>query len=121
MKSFCYPLSPWLFVQAGIREEDSRETAGSVLKNIEALEKESVPRKKLEQAKESLLREYSGMEDQPWAMVDFFAEQALQGQELSAEKFLRRIERLEESDIRRAAGRLRLKAVYLLGGKEGTA
>ncbi len=54
-------------------------------------------------------------------MVDFFAEQALQGQELSAEKFLRRIERLEESDIRRAAGRLRLKAVYLLGGKEGTA
>ncbi len=121
VKSFCYPLSPWLFVQAGIKEEDSRETAGSVLKNIETLEKEGVPRKKLEQAKESLLREYSGMEDQPWAMVDFFAEQALQGQELSSEKFLRRIERLDDGDIRRAAGRLRLKAIYLLGGKEGTA
>lgn len=122
VKSFCYPLSPWLFVQAGIKEEDSRETAGSVLKNIEALEKEGVPRQKLEQAKEDLLREYSGMEDQPWAMVDFFAEQALQGQELSADKFLRRIERLDAGDIRHAAGRLRLKAIYLLGGKEeGTA
>lgn len=121
VKSFCYPLSPWLFVQAGIREEDGRETAGSVLKNIETLQKEGVPPEKLEQAKEALLREYSGMEDQPWAMVDFFADQALQGWELSAEKFLRRMERVNENDVRRAAGRLRLKAIYLLGGREETA
>lgn len=121
VKSFCYPLSPWLFVQAGIREEDGRETAGSVLKNIETLQKEGIPSEKLAQAKEALLREYNGMEDQPWTMIDFFAGQALQGQELSAERFLRRIERTDEGDIRRAAGRLRLKAVYLLGGKEETA
>lgn len=121
VKSFCYPLSPWLFVQAGIREEDGRETAGSVMKNIEALQKEGVPPEKLEQAKEALLREYSGMEDQPWAMIDFFADQALQRRELSAEKFLRRIERISEEDVRRAAGRLRLKTIYLLGGREETA
>lgn len=121
IKSFCYPLSPWLFIQAGIREEDGRETAGSMLRSIEAFAQEGVQRESLEQAKKAMLREYGSMEDQPWAMIDFFAEQALRGQELSAEKFLRRIERMEEGDIRRAAGRLRLKAVYLLGGKEETA
>lgn len=121
IKSFCYPLSPWLFIQAGIREENGKETAGSMLKNIEALAQEGVPREKLEQAKEAILREYSSIEDQPWAMIDFFAEQALLGMELSTERFLRRIERMAEGDIRRAAGRLRLKAVYLLGGKGETA
>ena len=58
------------------------------------------------------------MADSPWAMVDFFAEQALQGKPLTTEKFLRQIERTGVEDIIRAANHLELKVVYLLSGKE---
>ena len=53
-------------------------------------------------------------------MVDFLAEQALQGKELTTERLLRQIERTEAADIVRAAKHLRLQTVYLLRGKERT-
>lgn len=118
VKSFRYPLSPYLFVQAGIDEKDAKETGKLVLKSIEQLKNEGVSGEKLRQAKDRIIRDYDGLSDNPWAMVDFFAEQALQGKELSTEKFLRRIERVEAEDISRAAAHLKLRAVYLLSGKE---
>ncbi|MGN0135607.1 insulinase family protein [Anaerotignum sp.] len=118
IKSYRYPLSPYLFVQAGIQETDAKETGKLVLQSLEELKKEGVSAAKLRQAKESILRDYDGLADSPWAMVDFFAEQALQGKELSTEKFLRQVERIETEDILRAANHLKLKTVYLLCGKE---
>ncbi|WP_458407417.1 EF-P 5-aminopentanol modification-associated protein YfmF [Anaerotignum sp.] len=118
VKSYLEPMSPYLFVQAGIDAEDAKETGKLVLKAIEQLKKEGVSEEKLEQAKENILRDYDGMADTPWAMVDFFAEQVLQGKELTTEKFLRSIERTDEEDIIRAANHLELKVVYLLSGKE---
>lgn len=119
IKSYRYPLSPYLFVQAGIKEEDAKETGKLILKCLEKLKKEGVSPEKLQQAKEGILRDYDGLADSPWAMVDFFAEQALQGKELSTERFLRYIEKTEAEDIIRAAHHLKLKTVYLLSGKEG--
>ena len=118
IKSFRYPLSPYLFAQAGINEADAKETGKLVLKCIEQLKGEGVSGEKLQQAKDCITRDYDSLADSPWAMVDFFAEQALQGKELSTEKFLRRIERVEAEDISRAAAHLSLRAVYLLSGKE---
>lgn len=118
VKSYLEPMCPYLFVQAGIRAEDAKETGKLVLKCIEQLKKEGVSEEKLEQAKENILRNYESMADSPWAMVDFFAEQALQGKELTTEKFLRQIEWTEAEDILRAAEHLELKVVYLLSGKE---
>lgn len=117
IKSYRYPLSPYLFVQAGIQETDAKETGKLVLKCLDELKKESVSPEKLRQAKESILRDYDGLADNPWAMVDFFAEQVLQGKELSTEKFLRQVERAEPEDILRAANHLKLKTVYLLSGE----
>lgn len=117
IKSYRYPLSPYLFVQAGIQEADAKETGKLILQCVEQLKKEEVPAEKLKQAKENILRGYDGLADNPWAMVDFFAEQSLQGKELTTEKFLRQIERVEAEDVMRAAHRLHLKMVYLLGGK----
>lgn len=117
IKSYRYPLSPYLFVQAGIQEKDAKEAGKLVLKCLDELKKEGVSAEKLRQAKESILREYDGLADSPWAMVDFFAEQALQGKELSTEHFLRQVERVEPEDIIRAANRLKLKTVYLLSGE----
>lgn len=117
IKSYRYPLSPYLFVQAGIQETDAKETGKLVLKCLDELKKESVSPEKLRQAKESILRDYDGLADNPWAMVDFFAEQVLQGKELSTEKFLRQVERAESEDILRAANHLKLKTVYLLSGE----
>ena len=118
IKSYRYPLSPYLFVQAGIEAKDGKETAKLVLKCLEELKKEGVSAEKLQQAKESILRDYDGLGDSPWAMVDFFAEQALQGKALSTEPFLGQIQRVEGEDILRAANHLQLKTVYLLSGKE---
>ncbi|MBQ9091270.1 MAG: insulinase family protein [Anaerotignum sp.] len=118
VKSYLEPMSPYLFVQAGIRAEDAKETGKLVLKSIEQLKKEGVPDEKLEQAKENILRDYDGMADSPWAMVDYFAEQVLQGNPLTTEKFLRQIERTDTEDIIRAVNHLELKVVYLLRGKE---
>ncbi|MGN1230826.1 MAG: M16 family metallopeptidase [Anaerotignum sp.] len=118
IKSYRYPLSPYLFVQAGIQEKDAKETGKLVLKCLDGLKKENVSSEKLRQAKESILRDYDSLADNPWAMVDFFAEQALQGKELSTEKFLRQMERVEPEDIMWAANHLKLKTVYLLRGKE---
>lgn len=117
IKSYRYPLSPYLFVQAGIQEKDAKETGKLVLKCVDELKKQGVSAERLRQAKESILREYDGLADNPWAMVDFFAEQALQGKELSTEKFLRQVERVEPEDISRAANHLKLKTVYLLSGE----
>ena len=118
VKSYLEPMSPYLFVQAGIKAEDGKKTGKLVLEAIEQLKKDGVSEEKLEQAKENILRNYDGLADSPWAMVDFFAEQALQGKPLTTEKFLRQIERTGVEDIIRAANHLELKVVYLLSGKE---
>lgn len=118
VKSDLEPMSPYVFVQAGIREADARDTGKQILQAVEHLKKEGVSQEKLKQAKENILRQYDGMGDSPWAMVDFFAEQVLQGKELTAEKFLRQIEGVDAEDISRAAAGLELRAVYLISGKE---
>jgi len=118
VKSYLEPMSPYLFVQAGIHEEDARKTGKLILSAIEQLKKEEVAKEKLEQAKENILRQYDGLPDNPWAMVDFFAEQVLQEKELTTEKIQRQIERTEPEDILRAARHLELQVVYLLRGKE---
>ena len=119
VKSYLEPMMPYLFIQAGIREEDAKKTGKLILQCIEEMKTEGVSAEKLQQAKENILREYDGISDSSWAMVDFLAEQALQGKPLTTEKFLRQIERTEAEDIRRAAINLDLQVVYLLGGKEG--
>ena len=118
IKSYTYPLSSYLFVQAGIREEDAKETGKLVLKCMEEWKQRPVPEEKLRQAKESIRREFAGLADAPWAMVDFFADRALQGKGLTVEAFLRRIERVDAEEIARCAAHLRLKAVYMLSGRE---
>lgn len=118
IKSYRYPLSPYLFIQAGIRAEDAKVTGKLILNCLDRMKEEGVSEEKLQQAKDNIIRDYDGLADSPWAMVDFFAEQALQGKELSTERFLRYIERTEMEDILRAAKHLKLKTVYLLSGKE---
>ncbi|WP_337758911.1 insulinase family protein, partial [Anaerotignum faecicola] len=111
IKSYRYPLSPYFFVQAGIRAEDAKRVCAELLSCFE---------EKLAHTKESLIREYTALADSPWGMVDFLAEQALQGKELTTERLLRQIERTEAADIVRAAKHFRLQTVYLLQGKERT-
>ena len=89
VKSYLEPMSPYLFVQAGIRAEDGKETGKLVLKCMEQIKKDGVSEEKLQQAKENIIRNYDGLSDSPWAMVDFFAEQVLRGKELTTERFLR--------------------------------
>ena len=119
VKSYLEPMSPYLFVQAGVRQEDAKETGKLVLNVIEQLKKEGVSEEKLEQAKENIIRNYDGLADSSWAMVDFFTEQVLQGKPLTSEKFLRQVERTNTEDIIRAANHLELKVVYLLRGEMG--
>lgn len=118
VKSYLEPMSPYLFVQAGIDAKDAKETGKLVLKAIEQLKREGISKEKLEQTKENSIRNYESMADSPWTMVDYFAEQVLQEKALTTEKFLRQIERIEEEDIIRAANHLELRVVYLLSGKE---
>ena len=118
VKSYLEPMSPYLFVQAGIRAEAAKETGKMVMKAIEQLKKDGVSEEKLEQAKENIIRNYDGMADSSWAMADFFAEQVLQENALTTEKFLRQIERTDMEEIMRAANHLELRVVYLLSGKE---
>ena len=118
VRTYLEPMSPYLFVQAGIDHKDAKETGKLILKAIEQLKKEGVSEEKLEQAKENILRNYDSLSDHPWAMVDFFAEQALQGKELTTEKIQRQIERTDIEDVLRAADHLELKVVYLLSGRE---
>ena len=118
IKSFLEPLSPYLFVEMGIEKENAKRTGKLVLFCLEQLKKAEIPAEKLKQAKERILRNYDGLADDPWAMADFFAEQVLQQRELTAEKFLRQIERIEMEDIQKAAKHLELQVVYLLSGEE---
>jgi predicted Zn-dependent peptidase len=118
VKSYLEPMMPYLFIQAGIREDDAKKTGKLILQCIGQLKNEGVSEEKLRQTKENILRDYDGISDSAWAMVDFLAEQALQGRTLTTEKLLRQIERTEAEDIRRAAMHLELQVVYLLGGKE---
>ena len=120
IKSYRYPLSPYFFVQAGIRAEDAKRVCAELLSCLEEWKKNDICKEKLAHAKESLIREYTALADSPWGMVDFLAEQALQGKELTTERLLRQIERTEAADIVRAAKHFRLQTVYLLQGKERT-
>ncbi len=120
IKSYRYPLSPYLFVQAGIRAEDAKRAGKEMLTCLEEWKKNGISKEKLAHAKESLKREYTALADSPWGMVDFLAEQALQGKELTTERLLRQIEKTEAADVVRAARHLKLQTVYLLQGKERT-
>ena len=107
-------------MQAGIRAEDAKRVCAELLSCLEEWKKNGISKEKLAHAKESLIREYTALADSPWGMVDFLAEQALQGKELTTERLLRQIERTEAADIVRAAKHFRLQTVYLLQGKERT-
>ena len=104
----------------GIRAEDAKRVCAELLSCLEEWKKNSISKEKLAHAKESLIREYTALANSPWGMVDFLAEQALQGKELTTERLLRQIERTEAADIVRAAKHFRLQTVYLLQGKERT-
>lgn len=117
IKSFLNPMSPYLFVEMGIQTKDAKAAGKQVLHCIEDM-KEDISEEKLEQAKENILRRYDGLGDDPWAMVDFFAEQTLQGNPLTTEKWMQAIEKAEAEDILRAAKYLTLQTVYLLSGRE---
>ncbi|MBR6541705.1 MAG: insulinase family protein [Anaerotignum sp.] len=118
VRSFLEPLSPYFFVELGIQKEDVKKAGKLVLSCVEELKKRAVSEEKLKQAKENILRNYDSLADDPWAMVDFFAEQVLQNRELTAEKFLRQIERVEMEDIQQAAKHTELQVVYLLSKEE---
>ena len=104
----------------GIRAEDAKRVCAELLSCLEEWKKNGICKEKLAHAKESLIREYTALADSPWGMVDFLAEQALQGKELTTERLLRQIERTEAADVVRAAKHFRLQTVYLLQGKERT-
>lgn len=118
VRAYLEPMTPYLFVEAGIQKEDAKKTGKLVLQCLERLKEESVSVEILQQVKEKIKRKWEGLSDHPWAMVDFFAERVLRGQPLTTEHFLRRIERMETEDIIRGAKNLELKTVYLLAGKE---
>ena len=109
---------PYLFIQAGIREEDAKKTGKLILQCIGQLKNDGVYEEKLQQAKKNILRKYDGISDSSWAMVDFLTEQVMQGRSFTTEKLLWQIERTETADIQRAAAHLELQVVYLLCGKE---
>ncbi len=117
VKSYLYPLSPYLFVQAGIEEKNARKAGKLVLRCLEERREKPATAKELRRAKEALARQLEGLADQPWAMVDFFTEQVLQERPLSAEKFLRDMERVDAEDVQAAAAHLELAAVYLCSGR----
>lgn len=118
IKSYVYPLTGLLFVQTGIKAENGKEAALGVLKALEELGEDSVDEKKLEQAKNGLLRQYNTIADQPWGMVDFSVEQVLAEGERGLNPFLRRIQNVTAEDVSRVASRAKLRTIYLLSGKE---
>ena len=120
IKSYTYPLTGLLFVQTGIQARDAKKSAVGVLKALEQLGEELAEPKKLEQAKTALLRQYQIIADQPWAMADFSVEQVLGGGERGLEPFLGHIRSVTAEDVCRIANKARLKAIYLLSGKEET-
>ncbi|WP_304507720.1 EF-P 5-aminopentanol modification-associated protein YfmF [Anaerotignum sp.] len=118
IKSYIYPLTGLLFVQTGIKAENAKEAAVGILKALEELEEDSVDEKKLEQAKNGLLRQYNTIADQPWGMVDFSVEQVLAEGERGLNPFLRQIQCVTAEDVIRMASRAKLRTIYLLSGKE---
>ncbi len=120
VKSYCYPLSPYLFVEAGIRAEDAKRAAREILCCLEKWKKNDISEERLARAKENLRRQYIALEDDAWGRVDFLAERVLQGKAPTAERLLRQIEKTEAAELLRAAKRLKLQTVYLLRGRERT-
>lgn len=120
IKSYCYPLSPYLFVEAGIRAKDAKRACREVLFCLEEWKKNDIPKEKLAHAKESLRRQYIALEDDAWGRTDFLAEQVLCGKAPTTERLLRQIEKTEAADVMRAARHLKLQTVYLLQGRERT-
>ncbi len=118
IKSYSYPLTGRLFVQTGIQAKDAKKSAVEVLKALESLGEEPAEAKRLEQAKTALLRQYQTIADQPWAMADFSVEQVLGGGERGLEPFLAHIRNVTAEEVCRMANKARLKAIYLLSGKE---
>lgn len=118
VKAYLLPLSPYLFLQAGIAERDAPAACRLALDCVQQLRKELLSPKRLEQAKEAFLREWEGLAEHPWAMADFFTDQILQNMPLSLDKFLRQIRRVDAEDIQKAAARLECRAIYLLGVQE---
>lgn len=115
VRSAISPLAPYFFMQAGIKAEDAKRAGKEMLQCLKKLQEQPVSKERLKQAKQAVLQEYAAIADTPWAMVDFFAEQVLQDRPLSLDTFLRTIRRTDTEDVIRAAKRIRLQTVYLLG------
>lgn len=118
IKSYLYPLTGFLFVQTGIKAQDAKQSAVGILKALEELSEAKVEAKKLEEAKNGIIRQYQAIADQPWSMVDFSVEQVLVEGERGLDAFLARVQEVTVEDVCRMANRAVLRTIYLLSGKE---
>lgn len=113
-----YPLTGLLFVQMGIQEKDAEASVKGVLEAVEQLWKTPVSPKKLQEAKTTLIQEYEGISDSPWAIANFVADGILMETGEDLDEFITEIKGVTTKDIAKLAKNMRVQTIYLLANKE---
>ena len=118
IKSYGVYPSGLLFVQMGIGNKDAKQAAKGVMEELDKMRNGEIPEDRFAQVKKAMADQYAILSDQPWGLTDFFIDQILAGKDHSLEWMSAKIDQLEVEEVARIAQRMKLKAVYLLGGKE---
>ncbi len=117
-----------IYVSSGIDTANKDAVKNEVLRQLEAMQNGQISNAELEAAALSVCNSYRQIEDNPFSMLSFCFGRLTLGLDCSPEAFVKRIMSVKIPDIVKAAGRVKLKAVYFLagtdasgaGGKEGS-
>ena len=107
-----------MYVTCGI-DSDSREDAEkAILNQLEEIKKGNISEHEFKSAIASIKNSYAQITDSPYSIYSFVFDRSICNMSTSPSEFLENIQKVTVDDVKSAAGKVKLKAVYFLEGEE---
>ena len=107
-----------IFVNCGIDADKCDEVKKAILEQLEEIRSGNVSEHEFKSAIAAIENSYTQITDSPYSIYSFGFDRSICNMSTSPEKFVDSIKKITMEDIKYAAKRVKLKAVYYLEGKE---
>ncbi|MFI3175310.1 MAG: insulinase family protein [Bacillota bacterium] len=119
IKALHVPLTPYVFVETGIHPNNKKSVGLEVIKSVESLIVTPPTKEVLAQAKEEVARNYTGIVDSPFAMMNFIFDEKLYEKRGGLARCLRDLRSVRPRDVQKVASSLSFALLYSLQKKGG--
>lgn len=105
-------------VSSGVDSGNFERAKAEILAQLDACRRGELTAEELEAGKKAIISGLDTMEDSPGRMEDFALYRILSGQEMDIPAYRAAVEKVCAADVAKAAGKLRLEAVFFLKGEQ---